>query len=685
MSIWALFLLLLSLLGGAAIIQVFRSPGISVPTVQALGKLDALVGQARLQPGAPVAAAGADPGTPPDTAAYSLPGTLAAARSTLAAARQQSAEPDAPAYAKLESYLTVLERQADAYAKADAQVTALRRTGKSRTAQGIRQHDAAVVEMEQARIAFEGAKPPIAQLLAEALAVEQAARQDRTTTVAWILLAVSGLISITLIWQMYKASKGIPKALEANVFAPLQEVRRATREIIRNGKLEEPVAYEGKDEIGDLVRSFNEMANVVGNTLHKLWEQEATNKESNRNLRRQEEKLWGTVKELKKAQAEMREAEEKLRLANGQLEHMNANLDRMVHERTQALQNTLTELRGTQNKMILSEKMAVLGQLVASVAHEINSPLGAIKSSIANIKENLPDLLNKLPPLVNTLDEQQRGLWAALQRDLRDSPAEHMTLNAQRELRKTMINILEREDVEDADEVARNLIDAGFRTDLEKYLPLFEAHDPYALSRLIYQLGAMYNNTKNIELAITKTNKIVFNLKNYSRRQDDDVLIPINMQESLETILVLYHNKIKHGIELHTSFGLVPPVLGNGDELGQVWTNIIANAVQAMGGKGLLDLKLWEEDGRVKVRIQDDGPGIPEDIREKIFEPFFTTKKKGEGTGLGLDICKKIIEKHGGTIRLDSESGKGSTFTIELPAMREGEMEDPSEEEKIQV
>ncbi|MBX3101031.1 MAG: HAMP domain-containing protein [Bacteroidetes bacterium] len=505
----------------------------------------------------------------------------------------------------------------------------------------------------------------------------------KTSPLPWVILGVVTLLSIFLVVKVRQNGSSVPAIIENNVFEPLKEIKKATKDIVKNGKLERPIDYDEKDEVGDLVKNFNEMAIVVGNTLQKLWDQEESNRESNRNLRRQEEKLWGTVKELKQTQAEMKAAEEKLLYANKQLEYVNNNLDKLVKDRTEALQEALEELKGTQNKMILSEKMAVLGQLVAGVAHEINSPLGAIKSSMTNIKDSLPDLIGKLPAIVAGMSPEQKACWQKLQEVLKNAHVEHLSLKEQRELRKQFETLLEDEDIDEAEDVSRNLIDAGIRGNLQDYLPLFRGTDAYEMSRLIYQMGAVYGNTRNVELAINKTNKIVFTLKNYSRRQDEDVLLPIQLQENLETILVLYHNQLKHGIDLHTDFAPVNTVLGNADEIGQVWTNIITNAIQAMGGKGKLEIRLWQEGDYARVSLKDHGPGIPEEIREKIFEPFFTTKKKGEGTGLGLDICKKIIEKHGGTLQLFSEMGVGSEFRISLPIDKNGKLGVTSEEQVV--
>lgn len=134
----------------------------------------------------------------------------------------------------------------------------------------------------------------------------------------------------------------------------------------------------------------------------------------------------------------------------------------------------------------------------------------------------------------------------------------------------------------------------------------------------------------------------------------------------IETVLTLYQNQMKHGIEVIRNFEELPSVLCYPDELNQVWTNLVHNAIQAMENKGTLQIDVRSRNDRAVVTVTDSGNGIPDEIRERIFEPFFTTKPAGEGSGLGLDIVRKIIEKHRGEIRVESEPGK-TAFSVILP------------------
>jgi signal transduction histidine kinase len=136
--------------------------------------------------------------------------------------------------------------------------------------------------------------------------------------------------------------------------------------------------------------------------------------------------------------------------------------------------------------------------------------------------------------------------------------------------------------------------------------------------------------------------------------------------EGIETVLALYNHNIKQGIEVVRNYTEIPKIKCYPDELNQVWTNIISNALQAMEYNGVIEINVFEDKKEVVVSIVNSGPGIPEEIRKVIFEPFFTTKHQGEGTGLGLDIVKKIVIKHNGTIDVESISGK-TAFIVRIP------------------
>ena len=136
----------------------------------------------------------------------------------------------------------------------------------------------------------------------------------------------------------------------------------------------------------------------------------------------------------------------------------------------------------------------------------------------------------------------------------------------------------------------------------------------------------------------------------------------------------LESSHLKHGVEVVRDYEEVPRILCLPDELNQVWTNLIHNSLQAMDNKGTLEIGVSKRDGSIAVSVTDSGPGIPDDVREKIFEPFFTTKPAGEGTGLGLDIVKKIVDKHGGRIEVDSKPGR-TTMCVILPMRTRGAKE----------
>jgi signal transduction histidine kinase len=141
----------------------------------------------------------------------------------------------------------------------------------------------------------------------------------------------------------------------------------------------------------------------------------------------------------------------------------------------------------------------------------------------------------------------------------------------------------------------------------------------------------------------------------------------VDVVKSLETTLTILNHKLKKGVVVHRDYQPVPLLVNSfGSELNQVWTNIIDNAIDAMGGKGELRVRTYRDDSFVLVEIVDNGPGIPPEIQSRIFEPFFTTKNVGEGTGLGLDTALRIVKKHRGTIEVHSQPGE-TRFQVWLP------------------
>ena len=364
-------------------------------------------------------------------------------------------------------------------------------------------------------------------------------------------------------------------------------------------------------------------------------------------------------------EAKIREASE----ARSELETLNATLERRVEERTAELQKALQNLRSTQEQLIFSEKMAALGQLIAGIAHEINSPLGAIKGSAETLIETLPNLLRLLSSLQAQDPQTISNLWSWIQNTLLAKERPTLTSREERALRKRFAASLEKAGLPDTESAARRLVEAGLHqeNDLDPILSLL--HIPETID-LIYLLGQLRLQLENILLASQRTRKVVFALKSYVHTSGDrSTPVLTDLPESIDTILTLYQNQLKQGVEVETYYDpALPKLYLFADEIGQVWTNIIQNAIQAMNGQGRLRIEAQLNGDFIRVSFTDNGPGIPPEILPRIFEPFFTTKSRGEGTGLGLDICRRIVEKHHGRMEVSSQPGQ-TTFYVLLPRL----------------
>lgn len=341
-------------------------------------------------------------------------------------------------------------------------------------------------------------------------------------------------------------------------------------------------------------------------------------------------------------------------------------LDAKVIEKTAQLNDKIDELTRTRQDMIHSEKMAALGQLVAGIAHEVNTPLGAIRSSAETLSSGLKQTLEQLPKLFQVLTPELQDNFFALLEDSLQSKVT-LTVKEKRAAKKTIMAELKKSGIEKSRVFTDTFISLGIYEHADKYLPLLKHPHSDLIFGTAYQLSTLTRGTGNIKTAVERASKVIFALKTFAHFDHSGEKIASNLQDGLETVLTLYHNQIKHGIELIKEYEEIPEIQCYPDELNQVWTNIVHNALQAMDHKGTLKLAISQRDNYAVVSISDSGKGIPDDIKDQIFTPFFTTKAAGEGSGLGLDIVKKIIDKHDGKIEVESEIGKGTTFSVFLP------------------
>lgn len=383
---------------------------------------------------------------------------------------------------------------------------------------------------------------------------------------------------------------------------------------------------------------------------------------------------WTAVSTIRDI-TDRRQKEQELQAALGAMEQANriiAEKNREISDNYTQLQQTLQHLQTAQRELIQSEKMAALGQLIAGVAHEINTPLGAIRSSVANIEEFVRRDLLKIPHFFQTLNvERQTDFFALLK--LAIGQKEILTSKEKRQLRKKMALSLIEAQLTEPELLADRLIDIGIYDDISPWLALLQSVDNQRVLEMVYQIVSLQKSTSTITTASDRAAKVVFALKSFSRFDHSGQKVLSQISDSIETVLTLYHNKLKFGIELNRNYEVVPRTYCFPDELNQVWTNLIHNALQAMNNQGVLTIQVKMQNSYIVVSISDTGHGIPEAIKQRIFEPFFTTKPIGEGSGLGLDIVKKIIEKHGGKIELHSQLGQGTTFEVFLPIILEVE------------
>lgn len=315
-------------------------------------------------------------------------------------------------------------------------------------------------------------------------------------------------------------------------------------------------------------------------------------------------------------------AEQKLREERAELEQiverrtaeLAADIERREAAEKELLRRNseLTELNRalseTKEQLLQSEKLASIGQLAAGVAHEINNPIGFVHSNIGSLEKYIVEIFSLL--------ENYRCAEASI-----SDPAMQAALANQ-----------------------RKQLDLEFITE---------------------DIQALILESKD---GIKRVKNIVQDLKDFSHVDRNPVFQWADLHQGLESTLNIVANEIKYKADVVREYGVLPEVQCLQSQLNQVFMNLLVNAAHAIGEqRGTITIRSGASSDSVWISFSDTGSGIPENIRQKIFDPFFTTKAIGKGTGLGLSLAYGIIQKHNGSIEVESEVGKGTTFRICLP------------------
>jgi signal transduction histidine kinase len=284
-------------------------------------------------------------------------------------------------------------------------------------------------------------------------------------------------------------------------------------------------------------------------------------------------------------------------------------------ERKLAEQNR--QLRMTQAALVQSEKLASLGQLAAGMAHEINNPVSYVTNNLAVLNRDVRSVMQ-------VLGAYRRAAVA-----------------------------LTAADPQQAAELAELETDAD--------LPWIEEHLPHLFAASLEGLARVRN--------------VVQNLREFARL-DNAELDELDLQAALASTRDVLAREIEEKrLAVQTAFGQVPPVVCRPGKIHQVFHNLLLNAIQASSPQGIIELRTAVERDQALIEVQDHGSGIEPAHLQRLFEPFFTTRAVGHGAGLGLAICYGIVRDHGGSIEVDTQLGRGSTFRVRLPFSPQPELE----------
>ncbi|MGI5951870.1 MAG: sensor histidine kinase [Brooklawnia sp.] len=320
----------------------------------------------------------------------------------------------------------------------------------------------------------------------------------------------------------------------------------------------------------------------------------------------------------------------------------------LIHQLRQEraeLTDALAQLRDARMELITQARFATLGELSAGIAHELNNPVAALLRSTEHLFDDITSLLRTNPQgelITRTID-------ASVQRNITSTREQRA---ARRELAKLIGD----------DDLARRLSAAGV-TDPEVARAATTSEELATTIELSAKLGT---SLRAINLAAEHITRLVSSLRSYSR-PDADPVDGVSVNASIEDTLTLVSHRLG-GVTVQRDYDDLPGIRARQAQLGQVWTNILVNAADALEGSGTIKIRTQKAGHEIIASIIDNGPGIPEEILERVFEPHFTTKhgRVRFGMGMGLGIAAHFVNDHGGRIEIESRPGR-TKVNVRLP------------------
>jgi signal transduction histidine kinase len=343
----------------------------------------------------------------------------------------------------------------------------------------------------------------------------------------------------------------------------------------------------------------------------------------------------------------------------------NPSVHRRIMRQVRPLMTRITAIE--QNR----ERLASLGTMAAGLAHELNNPAAAARRSALQLGEALDVMDSTLRSFVDAgLEREGAARIADLREQALRRACARSALSAldAADAEDEMRDRLEALGIDDAWRLAEPLAIAGLDDDWLAQLQAAAGPATSAALRSLAAAIAAHNLVSELRESTDRMSSLVSAVKTYAY-MDRGGVVQADIHEGLETTLTVLAHKLKHTqIEIERDYDReLPPVTIYGSELNQVWTNVLDNAIDAVGENGTITVSTKRDADCILVEIADTGPGIPPEARTHVFDPFFTTKDVGRGTGLGLDTARRIVEdRHGGSLTFDT-GDRGTTFHVWIP------------------